>query len=705
MSEDSASTAVDGSYEFTSLALTTQHVAIAPPHGWREISPAPGRLFKVLVGGSAVYEIDPTTGAQLSQISPLFAPGAVSIGAALGRGSLFFVQSFSAGSPAVLSEFNPDSGVPMRNHSSIPTTATIGGLAFLDGLLYVDVPTTHQIIAFDPTTDSVVRTLTVAANIGGGVCGASDMGVLFATNGNKIEVIDPISGAVIRTLTVGLPTSLLPGLAYVKGEIIATDLLNAATAFRIDPQTGVILGQFPWGAGQFDALAADGSAQRTVDLSASDATDVDFGALAVSAPTSVPDLLPTSDTGTYNFDNITTLVSGSTTFRVYNTVPGATVILYNGIATTAYNPWGTAVATGNTTDVTMIVPSGWGPLGSSSYPFTVIQTEQGKLPSRFPPGGALWVGPSAHNAIPPDLLDSSDMGTSFTDNITNDNTPTFAGAANDGEIVRLYDSGVEVGSATAANGAYAVTASPRIDGTHSMTVKLFSNSLQYSVSDAMSVTIRTVAPSVSASSFAYNNSKPGAVVSFAITDATSRVWGSLTLDDFQLANLDTGMPLEPSKLSFVYSTANVSTIAFPGYPQGILPDGDYHLTLLAAGVSDTAGNPLPTDYGFDFFVFSADANRDRSVDTIDFNILAANFSQSGRTFSQGNFDYSAGGTVDTIDFNLFAVQFGKNLPGSGTRSSSRYLLAPAPPPAAGRFSTQFVESSAKHESIDEIGIL
>src|SRR5439155_22740774 len=70
-----------------------------------------------------------------------------------------------------------------------------------------------------------------------------------------------------------------------------------------------------------------------------------------------------------------------------------------------------------------------------------------------------------------------------------------------------------------------------------------------------------------------------------------------------------------------------------------------------------------------FFVLSADANRSRTVDTIDFNILAVNFSQTGKTFSQGNFDYDALGNVDTIDFNLLAANFSKT-------------LAPASAPAA-----------------------
>src|SRR5204863_3025199 len=108
---------------------------------------------------------------------------------------------------------------------------------------------------------------------------------------------------------------------------------------------------------------------------------------------------------------------------------------------------------------------------------------------------------------------------------------------------------------------------------------------------------------------------------------------------------------------------------------GILPDGNYRLLLPAGSVNDSANNALAADYVFDFFVLTADANHDRSVNTIDFNLLAANFAQSGKTFSQGDFDYS--GTVDTIDFNLLAANFAKTLaPGSIANAPAAKAVSP-----------------------------
>src|SRR5207253_338077 len=69
---------------------------------------------------------------------------------------------------------------------------------------------------------------------------------------------------------------------------------------------------------------------------------------------------------------------------------------------------------------------------------------------------------------------------------------------------------------------------------------------------------------------------------------------------------------------------------------------------------DVAGNEL-VNSSSTFFVLCGDANRDRAVDTLDFNLLATNFGQSGHVFSEGDFNYD--GFVDTLDFNLLSANF------------------------------------------------
>jgi hypothetical protein len=91
----------------------------------------------------------------------------------------------------------------------------------------------------------------------------------------------------------------------------------------------------------------------------------------------------------------------------------------------------------------------------------------------------------------------------------------------------------------------------------------------------------------------------------------------------------------------------------------ILADGDYIATLAAGNVEDDLGNSMADDAVLPFFVYQADADHDRTVDTVDFNLLAANFGLGGRTFGQGDFNYDS--QVDTVDFNLLAGKFGQTL--------------------------------------------
>ena len=60
--------------------------------------------------------------------------------------------------------------------------------------------------------------------------------------------------------------------------------------------------------------------------------------------------------------------------------------------------------------------------------------------------------------------------------------------------------------------------------------------------------------------------------------------------------------------------------------------------------------------------YEGDATIDQVVDTTDFNVLAANFGGSGKTWIQA--DFTGEGNVDTTDFNFLAANFGRSIPGS-----------------------------------------
>src|SRR2546423_9580442 len=97
-----------------------------------------------------------------------------------------------------------------------------------------------------------------------------------------------------------------------------------------------------------------------------------------------------------------------------------------------------------------------------------------------------------------------------------------------------------------------------------------------------------------------------------------------------------------------------------------LADGNPHAVLNHSGVPDASANPRPADSTLDFFALTADANHDRSVDTVDFGLLAGNFALGGKTYAQGDFNFD--NVVDTIDFGLLAANFSTTLapPNPGT---------------------------------------
>jgi hypothetical protein len=135
------------------------------------------------------------------------------------------------------------------------------------------------------------------------------------------------------------------------------------------------------------------------------------------------------------------------------------------------------------------------------------------------------------------------------------------------------------------------------------------------------------------------------------------VSASLSLSDITLKNLTSGATIIPSGVSWD-STNNAAVFSLSGAP---LADGNYRATIKAGSVSDNTGHSLAADANFDFYFLSADANRDRKVDMTDFATLASKFATTGRSFSQGNFDYSTDGKVDLTDFTFLASRFNQTL--------------------------------------------
>jgi rhamnogalacturonan endolyase len=130
------------------------------------------------------------------------------------------------------------------------------------------------------------------------------------------------------------------------------------------------------------------------------------------------------------------------------------------------------------------------------------------------------------------------------------------------------------------------------------------------------------------------------------------VSASVGASDFTIQPAGGGASFAPAAVSYS-ATTRTATVSLPSN----LADDNYVLTI--SGIVDRAGNSLTGANTIAFWFLNGDANRNRKVDTQDFNLLAGRFGQSSSVFSQGDFDFS--GTVDSIDFAILVSQFGKTL--------------------------------------------
>lgn len=131
------------------------------------------------------------------------------------------------------------------------------------------------------------------------------------------------------------------------------------------------------------------------------------------------------------------------------------------------------------------------------------------------------------------------------------------------------------------------------------------------------------------------------------------VLAGLEASDFVVTHLGTSTAV-PTTMSYD-STTMRATLTF----SGILNDGDYQLSIAAGAIT-----ALRTPHTLNFAVLAGDANNDRSVGFADLVALAQNYGQLGRTYSQGNLDYSADGRVSFSDLLILAQHYNNALPAS-----------------------------------------
>lgn len=161
------------------------------------------------------------------------------------------------------------------------------------------------------------------------------------------------------------------------------------------------------------------------------------------------------------------------------------------------------------------------------------------------------------------------------------------------------------------------------------------------------------APNLLQANFNFDAASPVLELSFdepVILDASQLV----------LTNTDTNTVVPAASLAVSFVSPTQAVVSFAGFANAVLPDGNYRLEV-AGTVADASGNAIDQHDDYSFHVLAGDADRDHDVDFQDLLTLARNFGQSGKTFSEGNFDYSAGGDVGFSDMLMLARNYGVSL--------------------------------------------
>lgn len=178
--------------------------------------------------------------------------------------------------------------------------------------------------------------------------------------------------------------------------------------------------------------------------------------------------------------------------------------------------------------------------------------------------------------LAPDLDPLSDTGTSNSDNVTNDTTPTFVGLAQAGSTVRLLEGTKQLGQAVAdASGAWTITSSALSGGSHGISTLDDTGAPR---SATLTVTIDVAAPSAPSKPDLAPDSDLGQSNSDNLTsDATPTFRGS--------AQAGTLITLQDG--SAVIGTAVTDTLGKWSVTSAALPAGAHAITARAA---DIAGN-------------------------------------------------------------------------------------------------------------------
>ncbi|CAM9898261.1 unnamed protein product, partial [Chrysoparadoxa australica] len=301
--------------------------------------------------------------------------------------------------------------------------------------------------------------------------------------------------------------------------------------------------------------------------------NIRFTLAGPSAP-GTPDLIATSDTGTSNTDNITSNATptvsgtGATAGNAVHVLVGGTTV-----GTT------TADGSGNWTFAFSTT------LSAGTNAITAIQ-DSGTAESTASTALNIVVDTTATTLSAPDLFAGSDLGSSNTDNITSDGTPTVQGAAEANASVSILNNGTTIGTTTAgAGGGWSFTLTSTLaDGSYAITaVQTDTAGNSSAASSALNVVIDTTGPTTLAPPDLLAASDLGISSTDNITSSlTQQFTGSATTGD---------------TVSILVGGVTANTVVAAGGSWSYthtLSAGSYAISVLATDAAGNAGQASST---------------------------------------------------------------------------------------------------------------
>lgn len=312
------------------------------------------------------------------------------------------------------------------------------------------ITTTAQDIAGNTgAQSSPVLAITIDTNQPSALTTAPDM---LASSDSGASNTDNVTNVVLPSFTGSCTNGELISLVINSNNVGATDICASST-YTLTAPDSLINGNHAIGVTSTDTAGNESLESPTLTIT------IDTGGPNVP---STPDMLAASDSGSSSTDNITNVTSPSFSGTCSN---GDSMRLYvNGSSTTS-----TAVC--STNSYTLTPPTAF---SNGTQNIAVTAEDSTGNESSLSVALTITVDTIAVALAAPDLTALSDTGSSNSDNITNDTTPSFSGACSDGESVALYVNGTANGTpspATCSGSSYSITTATALsDATHTITV-------------------------------------------------------------------------------------------------------------------------------------------------------------------------------------------------------------------------------------------